>query len=109
MSHEIRQLNRRAMAQALSDAEVAIQNLRQEVQRGEHDLDSPMTLAVPFQYIVWQLCIAWHSRWLSDSELDLLSEAEHDLMRDSIPNWGLAFRLVDIDEPKIFNPRNTTA
>lgn len=98
-----RQMNRVAMLLCLSDASVAIDNLRREIDAGEHDLDGNMALGVPFQYILWQLCMAWHSRWLTDNELDSMTTEQNDMMRDLIPNWGLSFRLVDIDEPEIFN------
>ncbi len=104
-----RTMNRFAMSLALSDAEVAISDLRREIKEGQHDSDGCMALGVPFQYVLWQLCIAWHSRWLTDDELNKMSQAENDLLRDSIPNWGLSFQLVDIDQPDMFNPRDAPA
>lgn len=100
----IRRLNRSAMLRALSDAEVALRELRREIADGEHDADGNLAFGVPFQYIVSQVCIAWNSRWLTDAEIAALSESDCDLMRDSIPNWGLQFQLADLDAPSIFNP-----
>jgi len=104
-----RKLNRDAMLRALSDAEVALENLRREIVAGEHDNDGNLALEVPFQYIAWQICIAWNCRWLTDAEIDALGESDCDLMRDLIPNWGSQFRLVDLDAPSMFNPPDAPA
>ena len=93
-----RQMNKVAVLRALADAEVAISELRKDIESGSHDDSGPMVLAVPFQYVLWNLCLAWHSRRLTDLELSSLTTEQDDSMRDSVPNWGLSFRMVDVDE-----------
>lgn len=108
MPMEPNTINREAVCFELEEAKNAINTLMEQVRAREHDADESLSpLSVEFQHIVSHLCRAWHSKWMSDEDIDSLSQAEYDDMSDSIPNWGLSFRLVDIEEPRRFDRRST--
>jgi hypothetical protein len=98
--------NRDAVCFELIEARSAIDDLIAELKLGKHDqVESLSSLAYLFQHIENHLCRAWHSKWMSLEDLRNVSRMDYDEMSDSIPNWGLSFKLVGMDEPRKFDRR----
>lgn len=92
--------NREAVVRRLSDAQIAIENLIQELQSGEYGDGDSVVLEIPFEYILSNLCLAWHSRSLTDDETDGVD----DLIRYAVPNWRFLFKMVHPDDFRTPSP-----
>lgn len=106
MPIEQKSVNRSAICFELREARNAIDALITEIQLGKHDEDENLSpLSYLFGHIQSHLCRAWHSKWMSDEDLDTLSKDEFNEMSDSVPNWTISLKLVDINEPRKFDKR----
>lgn len=99
-------LNHTAMFGALVDARMGIDRLITRINSGDLDDLESMAMSCEFEPILRQLCYAWHCKWMTQEEIDNGGQELHDKMCSLIPNWGLSFTLVDVDEPPEFDRRN---
>ncbi len=98
-------INRRAVLFQLREAIAHLETFCEEIEQGEHDESSEMPLSIDFAHILSHLCRAWHFKWMSDEDIDALTQEEWDLTYDSVPKWNLDARLVEMDELKQFDRR----
>lgn len=102
-----KRLNREAMLGTLVHAKVMIDCVIEKIQSGELDDYEAMAMSHEFSPILRQLCLAWHSKWMTEKDIETGGQSLHDRMASLVPNWGLNFdRLVDVDEPPEFDRRD---
>lgn len=103
-----RTLNREMMIGCLIDAREDINRLIERIQAGEIDQHESMAMSLDFEFVLRSLCFAWHSKWMTQQDIDSGGQELHDRMTTLVPNWGLKFKgLVDVDEPAECDRRNS--
>ena len=55
-------------------------------------------IASVFSEAVSNLCLAWHLRYSSATDLSLMLPAEKNSLEHAIPRWGLDYELIEISE-----------
>jgi hypothetical protein len=100
-------INKNWTVLCLEEARDEIDRVISKAQSGELDDLESIAMGCYFQPILENLCLAWHCKWTSNEDINGTDAETDDIMRDSIPNWGLSFRLVDIDEPREFDRRES--
>lgn len=87
-----RQLNRTNLALNLVMARDHVDDASQAA-ADESDEYCHIDVEITCSSAMWYFGRAWHERWLSNAELHALSDADDDLVCESIPNFCGAFRL----------------
>jgi len=91
-------LNKSDMIMYLREARDNIDSLMCDIEAGEHDDSGTMVLRLNFQWIMDDLCRAWHSQRAPEGAALQCSDEGIDALCNAIPNWSLRYTLVDIDE-----------
>lgn len=102
-------INKESVVLHLQEARDEIDLLIASTLSGQLDDLESIAMGYCFKPVLENLCLAWHSKWMSFDDLNGFDDDINDIMRDSIPNWGLTMRLVDIDEPSEFDLRDNTS
>jgi len=90
-------LNREEIGFHLREAHEEIDRFLKEMNSGKHDDSAEMVLRIRFAHLVEHLVLAWHLKWMDPERVDELSTDEWTDLSRQIPNWGLNWRLVDLD------------
>lgn len=79
----------------LSDASQAAQwILRETAQIGGHGSVETAGIAPWYDHALACMCLSWHRRWMSDSEVDRIDQSQFRLLARSVPRWDSAFDVV---------------
>jgi hypothetical protein len=92
-----RALNRDEVGFHLREAHEEIGRFLDEMNSGKHDDSAEMVLRIRFAHLIEHLALAWHLKWMNPESVDELSTAEWAALSRLIPNWGLNWRLVELD------------
>jgi hypothetical protein len=89
-------INRAGMLFHLHELSVGLNGLIDDINEKKLDPRDQYRLAERFERPTTCLLMAWHSKWMNSTAIG--GAHATDLMRDSLPNWGICLRIVDIDE-----------
>lgn len=98
-------INKWHVIMCLREARDELERLILLAEHDELDFLDALEMGYRFKPVLENLCFAWHGKWMTDETFETLDDATVDVMRHSIPDWGLSFRLVDYDEPSEFDKR----
>lgn len=89
-----RTFNCDAVGRQLSGAKVALDKCIQKVNSGDYDEEAPLVIAIDFQQVLYQLCLAWHFQFRTEEELARRTSAEYIELSNIVPNFGFKLRLM---------------
>lgn len=79
----------------LLEAKVDLNCLIDIVDKGNLTEYDDLSLALGFQQILEHMCLAWHYRYMSNSDISSMSQEEFDLLSSKVPNFACLFHMDD--------------
>jgi len=96
-----KKFNRAAVAMQLSGARVALDECIRKVNAGDFDDEAPLVMAIDFEQVLYNLCLAWHVKNMTDEERAALSQEDYKRLSNTVPNFGFELMLMSGIEPEM--------
>jgi hypothetical protein len=100
MSELQKTFNRAAVCLELSEALLTLQRCHEKAKTGAYDEEAPLVMAIDFQQILMHLCLAWHSKQMTNEEIKALPQQEFERLANTVPNFGFGLTLMPGIDPE---------
>jgi len=77
----------------LLEAKTELDSLINTIDSGNLTECDDLRLALEFQQVFEHLCLAWHCRYKSASEINALSQEEFESLSKKVPNFACNFHM----------------